>query len=81
MSYDETMAEEGGWSLKRMIMALMVLIAILCWCLAAANYARDKFGWRKTAQEEDAKLSAEASGDMPRSGRWVGIYVMIKALL
>jgi hypothetical protein len=64
-----------------MIMALMVLIAILCWCLAAANYARDKFGWRKTAQEEDAKLSAEASGDMPRSGRWVGIYVMIKALL
>ena len=81
MSYEETTEEEGGWSLKWVILALMVLIAFICWGLAAAGYARENLGWRQNAQEEDAKLAAEAHGDMPRSGRWVAIAVMIKALL
>jgi hypothetical protein len=81
MSYDESSPEEGGWSLKWVILVSMVLIAMFCWCLAAAGYARENLGWRKNAQEEDAKHAAEAQRDMPRSGRWVAIAAMIKAFL
>ena len=81
MPDDETTTEKGGWSLKSVILAVMVLIAFLCWCVAAANYARANLGWRKNAQEEDSKLAAEAQGGMPRSGRWVAIVLMIKAFL
>lgn len=82
MSYDESTQQESGWSLKWVIMALMILVAFLCWGLAAAGYARANFGWRENAGVEDFKqLTGGRENISPRRGRSVMVAMAIKALL
>ena len=58
-------ASNGEWPLKWVVVALMVLIAALCWALAAAGYAHHELGWRtggvQGAWERD-KSSGGSSG-------------------
>lgn len=42
-----TSQESGGeWPLKWVVVALMALIAAICWAFAAAGYAHNELGWR-----------------------------------
>ena len=51
-------SKEREWSLKWVAVALMAMIAALCWSLAAASYAHSVLGWRTGG------VDAAARGDI-----------------
>ena len=55
------------WPLKWVVVALMALIAAVCWAFAAAGYAHHELGWRtggvQGARERDKSQSGSSGTD------------------